>query len=260
MGRIKMIDWHQHHAAVWRGNSKKLKAVRRLDAVSLDGLKGIDQQKQALEENTEHFVAGKSCNHALLWGARGTGKSSLIKAMLPKFCEQGLRMIQVDKDDLSDLPDILDLLEEIEANFWFVIFCDDLSFDEGDLCYKPLKSLLEGGLELPPANVLFYATSNRRHLMPEKQSENQVSGLVDGEVHYADSLEDKLALSDRFGLALSFYPSNWENYFAIIHALFADMEVDKQKLHEAARLFAMGRGSHSGRTARQFYNEYSASL
>jgi hypothetical protein len=255
-----LIDWHQYHAAIWRSNQQKLKPVKRLDTVQLTDLQGIDEQKRALLTNTQHFVEAKSCNHALLWGARGTGKSSLIKAMLTRFGEHGLRMIQLDKDDLHDLPELLDTLDYEQSQFWFVIFCDDLSFDEGDSCYKPLKSLLEGGLELPPPNVLFYATSNRRHLIPEKQSENQLSGLVDGEVHYADSLEDKLALSDRFGLTLSFYPSNWENYFAIVERLFIDKQIDKQALHEAARLYAMGRGSHSGRTAKQFFKEYAANL
>lgn len=253
------IDWHQTYAAVWRSHSQKLKAVQRLDPVKLDDLQGIEKQKQAILTNTQHFVAGQTSNHALLWGARGTGKSSLIKAVLNVFATEGLRMIQLDKDDLHHLPEILDSLEQ-DAQFRFIIFCDDLSFEEGESSYKPLKTLLEGGLELPPEHVRLYATSNRRHLLPEKQSENQLSGLVDGEVHYADSLEDKLALSDRFGLTLSFYPGHWDNYFAIVEALFADIPVDAGQLHEAARLFAMSRGSHSGRTAKQFYQYYSATI
>jgi predicted AAA+ superfamily ATPase len=196
----------------------------------------------------------------MLWGARGTAKSSLSKAVLNHLALQGLRMVQVDKDDLAYLPEILDSLEEADEQFRFVVFCDDLSFEEGESSYKPLKTLLEGGLELPPEHVRLYATSNRRHLLPEKQSENQLSGLVDGEVHYADSLEDKLALSDRFGLNLSFYPANWENYFSIVESLFADLDLDQQQLHEAARLYAMGRGSHSGRTAKQFYHYYRARI
>jgi hypothetical protein len=254
------VDWHQVYAAIWRSHSQKLKPVHRLDPVRLDELKGVDKQKQALMDNTRHFVEGKTSNHALLWGARGTGKSSLIKAVLNELAPSGLRMVQVDKDDLSYLPEILDSLEDEDEQFRFVILCDDLSFEEGESSYKPLKSLLEGGLELPPEHVRLYATSNRRHLLPEKQSENQLSGLVDGEVHYADSLEDKLALSDRFGLTLSFYPANWDNYFAIVESLFKEHAVDTAQLHEAARLYAMGRGSHSGRTARQFFQYYSASL
>ncbi|WP_438971478.1 ATP-binding protein [Methylophaga sp.] len=256
------IDWHQNYAAIWRSHSRKLKpvAMQRLDPVRLSDLKGIDKQKQAVVENTQYFIEGKTSNHALLWGARGTGKSSLIKALLNEMAPQGLRIVQVDKDDLSYLPEILDSLEEEDQQFRFIILCDDLSFEEGELSYKPLKTLLEGGVELPPKHVRLYATSNRRHLLPEKQSENQLSGLVDGEIHHADSLEDKLALSDRFGLTLSFYPANWENYFAIVESLFTDVALDKEKLHEAARLYAMGRGSHSGRTARQFYQYYRASL
>jgi hypothetical protein len=250
------IDWHQSYAAIWRSHSQKLKPVHRLDPVRFEDLQGIDRQKKAILENTQHFIAGKTSNHALLWGARGTGKSSLIKALLNELAPRGLRGVQIDKDDLSYLPEILDSLELEDEQFHFVIFCDDLSFEEGESSYKPLKTLLEGGMELPPERVRLYATSNRRHLLPEKQSENQLSGLVDGEVHYADSLEGKLALSDRFGLTLSFYPANWESYFAIVGALFEGVNVDQQQLHEAARMYAMGRGSHSGRTAKQFYQYY----
>jgi predicted AAA+ superfamily ATPase len=176
------LDWHQIHAAVWRAHSQKLKAITRLDPVQLDQLIGIEQQKQQLVENTRRFVEGETSNHALLWGARGTGKSSLIKAVLNQFADQGLRILQIDKAELNWLPEILDDLED--RPFRFVIFCDDLSFEEGDEGFKPLKSLLEGGLELPPEHVRIYATSNRRHLMPEQQSENQASRVVDGEVHY----------------------------------------------------------------------------
>jgi hypothetical protein len=254
------VDWHQVYAAVWRSHSQKLKPIQRLDPVRFTDLQGIERQKQALIDNTVNFIEGKPSNQALLWGSRGTGKSSIIKALLNEYASQGLRIVQVDKDDLGFLPDILDMLEQESEQFRFIILCDDLSFDEGESSYKPLKSLLEGGLELPPEHVRLYATSNRRHLLPEKQSENQASGLVDGEIHYADSLEDKLALSDRFGLTLSFYPGNWEHYFSIVQALFADTEVDQDSLQEAARLYAMGRGSHSGRTAKQFFQYYRGSL
>lgn len=254
------IDWHQFNAAIWRSNSQQLKPIRRHDPVVMNDLQGIEQQKQALLDNTRHFIEGRTSNHCLLWGSRGTGKSSLIKALLNEMAEKGLRMIQIDKSDLAFLPDILDSLELEDEQFRFIIFCDDLSFEAGETSYKPLKSLLEGGLELPPSNVLLYATSNRRHLLPEQQSENQLSHLVDGEIHHADSLEDKLALSDRFGLTLSFYPANWESYLDIVDSLFSDVDVDKQQLHEAARSYAMGRGSHSGRTAKQFYLYYCATL
>jgi predicted AAA+ superfamily ATPase len=248
------LDWHQIHAAVWRAHSQKLKAITRLDPVQLDQLIGIEQQKQQLVENTRRFVEGKTSNHALLWGARGTGKSSLIKAVLNQFADQGLRILQIDKAELNWLPEILDDLED--RPFRFVIFCDDLSFEEGDEGFKPLKSLLEGGLELPPEHVRIYATSNRRHLMPEQQSENQASRVVDGEVHYTDSLEDKLALSDRFGLWLSFYPHSWDTYLDMVDSLFANIAVDRDLLHEQAKQYAMRRASHSGRTAIQFYRQF----
>jgi predicted AAA+ superfamily ATPase len=248
------LDWHQIHAAVWRAHSQKLKAITRLDPVQLDQLIGIEQQKQQLVENTRRFVEGETSNHALLWGARGTGKSSLIKAVLNQFADQGLRILQIDKAELNWLPEILDDLED--RPFRFVIFCDDLSFEEGDEGFKPLKSLLEGGLELPPEHVRIYATSNRRHLMPEQQSENQASRVVDGEVHYTDSLEDKLALSDRFGLWLSFYPHSWDTYLDMVDSLFVNIAVDRDLLHEQAKQFAMRRSSHSGRTAIQFYRQF----
>lgn len=250
------LDWHQTHAAIWRSHAQKLKAVKRADPVQLSQLIGIDVQKAALVQNTQRFLNGENSHHALLWGARGTGKSSLIKALLNAFSDQRLRVLQLDKADLISLPQILDDLED--RPFRFIIFCDDLSFEEDDVSYKPLKTILEGGLELSPEHVRIYATSNRRHLLPERQSENQLSKVVDGEIHYTDSLEDKLALSDRFGLWLSFYPAGWDNYFAIVDAFFADKTLDKQQLHEAARLFAMSRASHSGRTAKQFYLNYQA--
>jgi hypothetical protein len=252
------IDWHQSFAAVWREYNQQLKPITRLDPVSLDELKGIDKQKQAIVENTVHFLAGKPSNHALLWGARGTGKSSLIKAVLNEFASHGLRMIQLETASLHHLPEILDKLEALP--FHFVIYCDDLSFEAGESEYKPLKTLLEGGLECPLENVRLYASSNRRHLMPETHHENQLSKVVDEELHLSESLEDKLALSDRFGLNLSFYPAGWDNYFAIVSSLFAGYPVDEQTLHEAARLYAMSRGLHSGRTAKQFYQSYAAKL
>ncbi|WP_430009121.1 ATP-binding protein [Methylophaga lonarensis] len=250
------LDWHNIKAAVWRPHSEKLKAIGRLDPVSLDSLVGIDEQKSALMQNTERFIRGEPSNHALLWGSRGTGKSSLIKALLNQYAEQGLRMLQIDKEQLHWLPEILDDLED--RPFRFVIFCDDLSFEVGEDSYKPLKTLLEGGLELPPEHVRIYATSNRRHLMPELQAENQLSKVVGDEVHYTDSLEDKLALSDRFGLWLSFYPASWDSYLTMVDVLFKDHTIEQQQLHQAAKQFAMRRASHSGRTAVQFYKSWLA--
>ena len=217
----------------------------------MDDLLAIDLQKQRLIENTERFLEGKTANNVLLWGARGTGKSSLIKALLNNYREQGLRVIEIDKNELVDLPEIVDEVRDVAKRF--IVFCDDLSFAEGEQSYKALKSVMEGSIELPPENVIIYATSNRRHLLPEKTSDNRQTQLVDGELHYGDSVEETLSLADRFGLWLSFYPLSWEAYFDIIDSLFKDSGEDAKALHEAARQFAISRASHSGRTAKQFY-------
>jgi len=245
------IDWHSTLAAIWRPRSGHLRPVRRLDPVRLGDLLGVEAQKQALATNTERFLAGKPANNALLWGSRGTGKSSLIKALLNDYSGQGLRVIEIDKDDLVDLPEIVDDIREQPQRF--VIFCDDLSFEEGETSYKHLKSVLEGSIELPPENILIYATSNRRHLIPERQSDNAGVAIVDGELHYGDSIEEKLSLADRFGLWLSFYPPSLKQYLAIVDHLFADYSGDREQLHLKARQFAQTRASRSGRAARQFY-------
>lgn len=244
------IDWSEVPAAIWRPRSGYLRPVRRLDGIRLADLLGIDGQKQALLANTEQFLAGQPANNALLWGSRGTGKSSLIKALLNEFVDRGLRVIEIDKDDLVDLPEIVDGIRDLPERF--IVFCDDLSFEEGESGYKHLKSVLEGSIELPPENVLVYATSNRRHLIPESLAENDPVRLVGGELHYTDAIEEKLSLADRFGLWLSFYPSDLQQYFALVDALFPDCE-DRERLHFLARQFSMVRQSRSGRTARQFY-------
>src|SRR5690606_10729686 len=189
------IDWNLNTAAVWRPRAGKLRPVRRVDPVRLEDLLGIDAQKAALVANTEKFLAGQGANNALLWGSRGTGKSSLVKALLNDYGERGLRIIEIDKDDLVDLPEIVDDIRELPQRF--VIFCDDMSFEEGETGYKHLKSVLEGSIELPPENVLVYATSNRRHLIPEQASENAGVRIVEGELHYGDTVEEKLSLADR---------------------------------------------------------------
>jgi predicted AAA+ superfamily ATPase len=249
------IDWSQFPAAIWRAKKELLKPVSAIDPVGLDDLTGIDRQKQALVENTERFLRGVPANNALLWGARGTGKSSLIKAILNHYHTRNLRMIEVDKNDLVHLHDIVDDLRA--RSYRFVIYCDDLSFEANETGYKALKSVLEGSLELPPENVKIYATSNRRHLMPEYMSENRASGLVEGELHYADAIEEKISLSDRFGLWLSFYPFTQDEYLAIVDSYFPDYKGDRDALRQAALQFAQGRGARSGRTARQFFNVFS---
>lgn len=245
------IDWSTTPAAIWRPRRARLRPVRDLDPITLDQLLGIDRQKQQLVFNTERFLRGASTNNALLWGSRGTGKSSLIKALLNRYREQGLRIIEVDKDDLVDLTEIVDDIRELPQRF--VIFCDDLSFAEGEHSYKALKSVLEGSIEQPPANVVIYATSNRRHLMPEHSRDNQLTEIVSGELHHGDAVEEKLSLADRFGLWLSFYPVSWEEYFRLVDSHFRDYRGDRKALHEAARQFALARASHSGRTAKQFF-------
>ncbi|MDN3640736.1 ATP-binding protein [Simiduia curdlanivorans] len=248
------IDWLSTQAAIWRAKRAALRPVSCLDNIVLDDLLGIDRQKAAVVENTQRFVSGKKANNVLLWGARGTGKSSLIKALLNQFVADGLRVIEVDKDDLGDLPEIVDDIRELPQRF--IIFCDDLSFESGEGGYKHLKSVLEGSIELPPENVLIYATSNRRHLMPEHNSDNAGTQIFNGELHHGDVVEEKLSLADRFGLWLSFYPINWEEYFAVIDHLFADMAYTAEQqdaLHREARQFALDRASHSARVAKQFW-------
>ena len=244
------IDWNLTSAAVWRPRAGKLRPVRRMDPVRLEDLLGIDAQKAALVANTERFLDGRAANNALLWGSRGTGKSSLVKALLNAYGGSGLRIIEIDKDDLVDLPEIVDDIRELPQRF--VIFCDDLSFEEGETGYKHLKSVLEGSIELPPENVLVYATSNRRHLIPEQASDNAGVRIVEGELHYGDTVEEKLSIADRFGLWLSFYPCSLDQYLAIVDSLFPDYQGDREALHLKARQFAQTRASRSGRAARQF--------
>jgi predicted AAA+ superfamily ATPase len=249
------IDWTGTVAAVWRRRREALRCVRHVDPITLDELLGIDGQKARLVENTRCFLAGLPANNTLLWGARGTGKSSLVKAVFNAFTESGLRLIEVDRDDLVDLPEIVDEIRDLPQRF--IIFCDDLSFAENENSFKHLKSVLEGSIEQPPSNVLIYATSNRRHLMPEAMKDNLDTRIVDGELHYTDAVEEKISLSDRFGLWLSFHPMTMEQYLAIVDRLFAGYRIERDTLHAEARSFAQARASKSGRTARQFHNYFS---
>lgn len=248
------IDWKTTLAAVWRPHKEYLRPVQRIDPVRLEDLVGIEHQKEQLRRNTERFLSGLPANNALLWGARGTGKSSLIKALLNTYQERGLRLIQVDKNDLVNLPEIVDDIRDLAQRF--IVFCDDLSFEAGEPAYKALKSVLEGSVELPPDNVLIYATSNRRHLLPEYMEENQAAKPVGGEIHFPEAIEEKISLSDRFGLWLSFYPVSQDEYLAIVDNYFPGYRGDRAALHEAAKRFALARGGRSGRVAKQFYNDY----
>jgi predicted AAA+ superfamily ATPase len=249
------IDWTNTIAAVWRQRKSQLHPVIEVDPVSLDSLIGIETQKSQLIENTRRFIDNRPANNALLWGARGTGKSSLIKAVLNEYSSVGLRLVEVYKNELHNLPEIVDEIRNVQHKFIF--YCDDFSFEENENSYVVLKTLLEGSIEPPPANVLLYVTSNRRHLMPEYMRDNLDSKIVDGEVHYSDAVEEKISLSDRFGLWLSFYPPSIEEYLDIVDSYFPEYSGDRKKLHDAAREFARYRASKSGRTAKQFYNYYS---
>lgn len=251
------IDWGNTYAAIWRGNKLQLRPVALIDPVSISSLIGIDHQKEELSRNTERFISGKPANNVLLWGSRGTGKSSLIKAMLNEYKIKGLRLIEVFKNDLHNLPDIVDEIRDLP--YKFIIFCDDFSFEENENTYMALKTVLDGSIELPPNNVILYATSNRRHLMPEKMKDNLDTKVVDGEVHYSDTVEEKISLSDRFGLWLSFYPIDYAGYLRVVDSYFPDFKGSRDELHEAAKSFSRSRASHSGRTAKQFYNYYSDS-
>ena len=252
---MERIDWDQVGAAVWRARRQQLRAITRIDPIQPQQLLGVERQKPALVRNTERFLTGKPANNALLWGSRGTGKSSLIKAMLNAYADQGLRMIEIERQDLRDLPEIVDDIRDL--SYRFIIFCDDLSFEEGDDSYKPLKSVLEGSLELPPDNILIYASSNRRHLLPERMSDNLEAKVVETELHLGDAIEERISLSDRFGLWLSFYPINQDEYLAIIDFYFADWSGDRDRLHSEAIRFAHERGVRSGRVARQFFKQFS---
>lgn len=235
-----------------------LQPVRNLSAIRLADLKHVDSQKRDIERNTRQFVQGLPANNVLLTGSRGTGKSSLIKACLNAYAKQGLRLIEVDKDDLVDLPDIVDRVSMRAERF--IVFCDDLSFDEGEAGYKALKVALDGSIAAQSDNVLIYATSNRRHLMPEYMKENlEYKHQEDGEIHPGESSEEKISLSERFGLWVSFYPFRQDDYLAIAGHWLAHFGCDAKTIEGArghALRFALERGSRSGRVAWQFAKDF----
>lgn len=249
-----MVDWAITKAAVWRARKEYLKPILHVDEICLDDLVGIDRQKQIMFENTSRFLENRPYNHILLWGSRGTGKSALIKAILNRFADDDLRLIEIAKDDLKDLPDIVDEIRNVP--FRFIVFCDDLSFEKGDDSYKGLKPLLEGSVEIPPKNVVVYATSNRRHLVTEIHQDNEFVDIKEQEIHYSDAIEEKISLSDRFGLWLSFYQGNMKDYLKIVDKYFKDYDGDMEELHKEAKEFSVSRASRSGRCAKQFFNFY----
>jgi predicted AAA+ superfamily ATPase len=256
-------DWRRLTAARWRkhGGRSYLQGVARPHAIRLDDLVAIDEQKHAIERNTRHFVAGLPANNVLLTGSRGTGKSSLVKAMLTKYAARGLRLIEVEKGDLTDLPDIADRVEGRPERF--IIFCDDLTFDAGDSGYRALRVMLDGSIAGGSANLLIYATSNRRHMLPEYFSENLETKHVGEEVHPGETVEEKISLSERFGLWISFYPFGQDDYLAAVTGWLAHFGVkapgsarDAHARTQEALQWALGRGSRSGRVAWQFAKNF----
>ena len=254
-------DWTR--AVAWRYRKRSsghgvLEPVRHLATLGLADLKEIDPQKEKIERNTVQFIQGKPANNVLLTGARGTGKSSLIKAILNTYAPQGLRLIEVDKADLTDLPDIVEVVADRPERF--IVFCDDLSFEDGEPAYKALKSILDGSIAAPTPNLLVYATSNRRHLLPEYMKDNlSYSHTDDGEVHPGEVIEEKISLSERFGLWVSFYPFSQDEYLTIVGQWLQSLGANTAMV-EAARplalIWALERGSRSGRVAYQFAQDF----
>ena len=254
-------DWSASIAWRYRKRSSghgTLEPVRHVGAMRLADLKEIDPQKEKIERNTQQFVQGKPANNVLLTGARGTGKSSLIKACLNAYAAEGLCLIEVDKADLTDLPDIVDVVSDRPEKF--IVFCDDLSFEDGEPGYKALKSILDGSVAAATPNVLIYATSNRRHLLPEYMADNLTyTHTEDGEVHPGEVVEEKISLSERFGLWVSFYPFSQQEYLTIVAQWLSSFGVPAQAIEEArpeALVWALERGSRSGRVAYQFARDY----
>ena len=235
-----------------------LEPVRHLGEMRLTDLKEVDGQKEKIRRNTEQFVSGRPANNVLLTGSRGTGKSSLIKACLNEYSGQGLRLIEVDKADLTDLPDIVEVVSGLPEKF--IVFCDDLSFEEGEPGYKALKSILDGSIAAASPNVLIYATSNRRHLLPEYMTDNETYTRSDaGEIHPGEVVEEKISLSERFGLWVSFYPFSQDEYLTIVAQWLSSFGVDPQAIaaaRPASLVWALERGSRSGRVAYQFARDY----
>jgi hypothetical protein len=268
LGRIEHLLPQPAAAPAWeasiafryrhRGQGRMLEPVRQVAPIRLQQLHEVGPQKERLVRNTAQFVAGRPANNVLLTGARGTGKSSLVKAVLNEFAPRGLRLIEVDKADLVELPDLIDLVAGRPERF--VVFCDDLSFDEGERGYKELKSVLDGSVAASGDNLLIYATSNRRHLLPEYMRENLgYRHTDDGEVHPGEGLEEKISLSERFGMWISFYPFTQDEYLAIVAAWLRAFGVAEPAIAGAQKeslVWALERGSRSGRVAQQFARDW----
>ena len=245
----------------WRktGNVGRLQEISRFNSIALADLHHIDHQKEELARNTRQFLRGLPANNALLWGPRGTGKSSLVKALLNEYAKDGLRLIEVERQDLTDLPDIVEQLDGNDGRF--VVFCDDLSFDEQDSTYRALKVVLDGSVLSTPENLIIYATSNRRHLVPERLRDNLDATPIDGEIHQSEAVEEKISLSERFGLWLSFHPFNQAAYLEIVDHWLAQLGVNRDDASRHAALqWAMLHGSRSGRAAYHFAKDWAGRL
>ncbi len=258
-----IIDWSVCNAANWKRHSFAgfLEPIDSIEGITLEDLLGIDKQKQVIEENTLQFLAGLPANNALLWGTRGTGKSSLVRALLTRYAPQGLRVIQVDKDDLVHLPDIVDRLKG--EPYRFIIFSDDVSFEIGESSYKMLKSALDGSVYAPPKNVLIYVTSNRRHLIPEYESDNKGAMMVEGEIHHGEAVEEKISLSGRFGIWVAFHPFSQDQYLEVVRQWVERLAEEQaavvpwdEACREAAILWSQKKGDRSGRIASQFASNW----
>lgn len=258
-GEVEAPNWSTAPAFLWRRRHGRavLQPVSRPHGIRLEDLQDVDEQKARIDQNTRQFLERRRANNVLLTGARGTGKSSLVKALLNAYAERGLRLIEIDKADLIDLPDIVELVAGRPERF--ILFCDDLSFEEAEPGYKALKSVLDGSVAAVPDNVLIYATSNRRHLMPEYHDENLQARHIDGEVHPGEAVEEKISLSERFGLWISFYPFSQEEYLEIVGYWLKEFGLDDDAIAAArpdALQWALMRGSRSGRVAWQFARDH----
>ncbi|MFA5243135.1 MAG: ATP-binding protein [Sulfuricella sp.] len=256
-------DWGASVAFRWRkrGGLGFLQPVAHPHHIHLSDLQGVEEQKKQIDRNTRQFVQGLPANNVLLTGARGTGKSSLIKAVMNQYAAEGLRLIEVERVELADLPDIVELLCLRPERF--IVFCDDLSFDAGEPGYRALKVALDGSVASPSENVLIYATSNRRHLMPEYMAENLETTTVEGDIRPGETTEEKVSLSERFGLWLSFYPFDQDEYLMIARYWLAQLgvkDVGSEVIRREALQWALGRGSRSGRSAWQFARDWAGRM
>ena len=249
------LNWATTRAARWSAQAGGLKPIRHPQRVAMKDLLAIDEQKQRVDTNTRQFVTGKPANNVLLTGSRGCGKSSLVKAVHAKYASKGLRLIEVDKAGFPSLPDLFDLLAD--ADYRFIVFIDDLTFAENEPGYASLKAALDGSLAGPADNVLIYATSNRRHLVPEYMAENLETKHLGGEVHPGEATEEKISLSDRFGLWVSFHAMEQDTYLAIARhwATALDAPAD-ENFDRAALQWSLGRGARNGRVAWQFARDW----